>query len=319
MALFGGGNSRSSAGLFIFSGVMQYVELFTDAAGLTLTKCVDMPYDAGDVGADIFASQDVIENNLRKLRAAVGKKWPSKIYAAIQSKDVLLRTVELPQMDIKDIKGAFRYEFDRFFPIPVEDAVYDVSFVDRPAKDDATLGAIAYCLASAVRRSTVENLMRASWRVGLKLSAVEPSPVSTLRCLMGPVAPMGFNIYALTGITSSIIIASYRDNGIVFRNTAQSFASAEGEEQRIAGFARDLNATVNFSATQMRGFVPDKIYVGGYGASLGEHLRAGIAENTQSPVELVNPWKQWGIRGTPTDTYGFEVALGLALRGTEAI
>ena len=317
MGLFGSGGERKRAGLFIFGGVMQYVELLKTGESYALESCIDMPYDVGSAGGELFTAQGIIENNLRALKREIGKKWPDRVYVGIQSKDVLLRTVELPQMDLRDIKNAFRYEFDRFFPIPVDDSVYDVSFIDRPAQDDATQGAVAFCLASAVRRPAVENLMLAAQRVGLKLSAIEPSPVAMLRCLMGPVAPMGYNVYALAGLVSSMIVATYRDNGIVFRNTTQSFATAVPDNRTVQNFTRDLQATVNFSTTQMRGFSPDKVYIGGYGAALGEKIQSSVAEVVTAPVDLVNPWELWGIKGTPKETYGWEISLGLALRPTE--
>ena len=317
MGLFGSGGEGTRAGLFIFGGVMQYVEISKAGDSYTLENCIDMPYDIGSTGGELFVAQGIIENNLRTLRKAVGKKWPDRVYAGIQSKDVLLRTVELPQMELRDIKDAFRYEFDRFFPIPVDDSVYDVSFIDRAPQDDATQGAVAFCLAAAVRRPAVENFMLAAQRVGLKLSAIEPSPVAMLRCLMGPVPPMGYNVYALAGMVSSIIVATYRDNGIVFRNTTQSFATVDPNDRTIENFTRDLQATVNFATTQMRGFAPDKVYIGGYGAALGEKIRSSVAEVVTAPIDLVNPWKLWNIKGTPKETYGWEVSLGLALRPTE--
>lgn len=317
MGLFSGGSDQKAAGLFIFSGVMQYVELSIVSGGLMLEKCIDMPYDIGSAGGELFADPSAVEDNLKKLRNSVGRKWPKKVFAAIQSKDVLLRTMDLPKMEIGDIKAAFRYEFDRFFPIPVDDAVYDVAFIDRPPQDDATQGAIASCLASTVRKSSVENFMRACQRQGLKLSSIEPSPVAMLRCLVGPTSPMGYNVYALAGLTSSIIVATYRENGLVFRNTAQAFAASDAEDTLSSDLARDLQATVNFSATQSRGFSPDKIYIGGYGASLGEKLRGSVASVMKSPVEIVNPWKLWNVSGTPKDAFGWEISLGLALRGLE--
>ncbi len=317
MGLFGSSGDGKRAGLFIFGGVMQYVELSKVGDGYVLEKSIDIPYDIGSTSGELFASQEIIEANLRALKKEVGKKWPERINAGIQSKDVLLRTVELPQMELRDIKDAFRYEFDRFFPIPVDDSVYDVSFIDRPAQDDSTQGAVAFCLASAVRRPAVENFMLAAQRVGLKLSAIEPSPVAMLRCLMGPVAPMGYNVYAMAGLVSSMIVATYRDNGVVFRNTTQAFAATDSENRIVSNFTRDLQATVNFATTQMREFAPDKVYIGGYGVTLGEEIRSRVSEVVTVPIDFVNPWELWSIRGIPDETYGWEVSLGLALRPSE--
>lgn len=317
MGLFGGSSEGARAGLFIFGGVMQYVELTKQGEIYRLEKCIDMPYDLGSAGGEVFVAQGIIENNLRALKKSVGGKWPNRVYAGIQSKDVLLRTVEQPKMALDDIKDAFRYEFDSFFPIPVDDAVYDIAFIDRPAEDDTTQGAISFCLAAAVRRLAVENLMSAAVKTGLKLTAIEPSPVAMTRCLMGRGVPSGFNVYALAGLTSSIIVAAYKDNGVVFRNTTQAFAAADQDGRTISNFTRDLQATINFATTQMRGFSADKIYIGGYGVGLGDDLKLSVASAVNAPVEVVDPWKVWNISGRPSETYGWEVALGLALRPTE--
>lgn len=317
MGIFSGGRDRTSAGLFIFGGVMQYVELTRDGDRYSLVECIDMPYDTGAANSDLFAAQGIIEDNLRRLRKELGKRWTSKVCAGIQSKDVLLRTVELPKMDIRDIKASFRYEFDRFFPIPVDDAVYDLAFIERAPADDSTQGAASFCLASAVRKNSVENFMLAAQRVGLNLSAIEPSPVAMLRCMTGPEVPLGYDIYALAGLTSSIIVAAYKDNGIVFRNTSQAFATYDESDRMQYGFARDIQATINFAATQLRSFAPDKVYISGFGAGMGSKLRTAVEEGITVPVDIVDPWTLWNIKGTPKETYGYEISLGLALRHLE--
>ncbi|MDR1914953.1 MAG: pilus assembly protein PilM [Synergistaceae bacterium] len=318
MGLIGRKDGKTKAGLFIFGGVMQYLVLSKQGAkSYKVEECIDVPYDIGTAGGELFSSQELVEDNLKTLKKHVGRHWANKVCVGIQSKDVLLRTVELPKMDLADLKDSFRYEFDRFFPIPVDEAVYDVALVERPKLDDPVQDAICQCIAVAVRNSTVENLMMAANRIGLKLNCIEPSPVALLRCLMGPVPPSGYNIYALAGIVSSIIVATYKDNGIVFRNTAQSFAADDPSGNNIGAFARDLQATIKFATTQMRGFDADKIYVGGYGLTQSRAMKASMEETASSPVEFVNPWETWGISNQPKQIYGWEVVIGLALRSSE--
>jgi type IV pilus assembly protein PilM len=320
MGVFSKKTGGTRAGLFVYGGVMQYVEVSEMGRGVfRVEQCIDAPYDLGEVGGELFSTQKKIEENLKALKKAIGKKWAGTVYAGIQSKDVLLRTFELPQMNIGDAKDAFRYEFDKFFPIPVEDAVYDVTFIDRPRRDEIAPGTVVDCIAAAVRSSTVENLMLAAQQVGIRLGGIEPSPVAMLRCLMGPTPPQGFNVYALAGVVSSIIVATYRDNGIVYRNTTQSFATEDTSGRTIENFTRDLQATVNFASTQMRGFSAEKVYIGGYGANQGEAISASVGEAVPCPISIVNPWRVWNITNPPAQQYGWEVALGLALRpGGEA-
>ncbi len=317
MGLFSKKQSVSGtwAGLFVFGGVMQYVEISRAKDGsYKVQKCIDAPYDVGDSSGEPFAKQDRVESNLKALKRLIGGKWPTSVYAGIQSKDVLLRTVDLPTMESADMKDAFRYDFDRFFPIPVEDAIYDIAPIDHPEPD--TSGGVTHCLAAAVRQASIENLMLAAHGVGLKLKGIEPAPVAMLRCLMGPFPPAGFNVYALAGAVSTIIIATYRDNGIVYRNTSQSFATGAPAEGVIANFTRDLQSTVNFAATQLRSFTADKVYIGGYGAIYADALRASVSEVVSAPIEIVNPWMSWNIGNPPGQQFGWEIPLGLALRSS---
>jgi type IV pilus assembly protein PilM len=318
MALLAKKSGKTCGGLFIFGGMMQYVVLSSQGGkSYRLEDCIDAPYDASAYGGEVFANQDIVEQNLKVLKKQVGRKWANRTYAGIQSKDVLLRTVELPRMELADLKESFRFEFDKFFPIPVDEAIYDVAVIDKPGGDDPISEAVTQCLASAVRVSAVENFMIAADRVGLKLNGIEPSPVAILRCLMGPIFPSGFNVYALAGLVSSIVIAAYRDNGIVYRNTAQSFATDDPSGRNVANFTRDLQSTIKFATTQMRGFVADKVYIGGYGLSNCRSLRSSVEDMVNSPVETINPWEIWTIGNQPKQTYGWEVALGLALRPSE--
>jgi len=318
MAKFGGKAGKTRGGLFIFGGMMQYVVLSRPGGkAYRLEECIDAPYDLGMPGGEVFANQDIIEQNLKALKKQVKGRWAADVYAGIQSKDVLLRTVEVPRMNLADIKESFRFEFDKFFPIPVDEAIYDVALIDKPVGDDAVGDAISSCIAATVRVATVENLMIAAHSVGLKLSGIEPSPVAMLRCLMGPSPPSGFNVYAIAGLVSSIIVASYRDNGIVFRNTTQGFAADDPSGRNVANFTRDLQSTIKFAATQMRDFVADKVYIGGYGLANSPSLKSSVEDMVNSQVDIVNPWELWTIGNQPKQTYGWEVALGLALRPAE--
>ena len=271
------------AGLFIFGGVMQYLALLKQKDGsYRLEEYVTMPFDLGLEGAEPLVDRERLEDNLKALKQSVGRKWPSVIYAGIQSQYSLLRTMELPRMELHYLKESFKYEFSKYFPIPVEEAIYDIALIDYPIREDSALkGEVVQCQASAVRRVLVENLMLACNKVGIRLAGIEPSPLAMLRCLMGPYPPSGFNIYALAGVVSSYIIATYRDNGIVYRNTTQSFAVSDSRDSAAGHFARDIQTTINFASTQIRGFSADKIYVSGYGAQHREALVENISMVSQ--------------------------------------
>ena len=317
MGLFTGNaaGAKTKGGLFIFGGIMQYLVL-TKLKDETyrVEECVNAPYDIGSPGGELFASQEKIEDNLKSLKSMIGNKWTATVHAGIQSKDVLLRTVELPLMDMEDMKSSFKFEFDKYFPIPVDESVYDIAFIDHPGNDTASQNATVQCVATAMRRSFVENFMTASNKVGLKLASIEPAPVAMLRCLMGPNPPSGFNIYALVGALSSMIVATFMDNGVIYRNTTQSFVSKDTFPESLNFFAGDMQSTIAFASAQMHGFAAEKIYIGGYGAYHPDEFSREIARVSSSPVEIVNPWELWKVANPPSQLLGWEIPLGLALR-----
>lgn len=317
MGLFTGNarNTKTRGGLFIFGGIMQYLVLskLKDDT-YRIEECVNAPYDLGSPGGELFADQDKIEENLKSLKRKVGNKWTAIVHAGIQSKDVLLRTVELPNMDLEDIKSSFKFEFDKYFPIPVDESVYDIAFIDHPGNDSTAQGSTVQCVVTAMRRSFVENFMIASNKVGLKLASIEPAPVAMLRCLMGPNPPVGFNIYALAGALSSMIVATFKDNGVIYRNTTQSFVTKDTFSESLGFFAGDLQSTIAFSSAQMHGFAAEKIYIGGYGSDRPDAFATEIARVSASPIEVVNPWELWKVANPPSHAFGWEIPLGLALR-----
>ena len=311
--------SMTSGGLFIFGGIMQYLVLsrLRDNT-FRLEECINAPYDIGESSGELFADQQKIEENLKSLKRDVGKRWAGTVHAGIQSKDVLLRMVELPKMGLEDMKNSLRFEFDKYFPIPVNDSIYDLALIDYPSREDLPKDSNTQCLATAMRRQFVENFMFAANKVGLKLASIEPAPVSMLRSLMGPDLPSGYNIFALVGILSSMIVATYKDNGVIFRNTTQAFASDENFSDSVSFFASDLQSTIAFATSQMRTFGAEKIYLGGYGASRGDEFSREIARISSSPVGIINPWELWEIPNPPSRLFGWEIALGLALRSMVA-
>lgn len=314
MGVFGKKRGKLRAGLFMFSGVMQYVELSGVPGDFKLEKCLDMPLDMGGQHTELFSDPERLEANLKKMKVLVGK-WAPEVAVGIQSRDVLVRTVEMPPMELKETKEAFKFDFDKFFPLPVDEAIYDLSPIDYPVSSEGTPN--PHYLAAATRTRSVENMMNAAKNVSLNVSAIEPGSVAAVRCIQGPQPPAGGSLCVLAGAASSIAAVCYHDNGVIYRNLSQAFAVDTATNEFVEGFARDINSTLSFASAQLWNFTCGAIYLSGFGAVYDVALKSSIEGFTSIPVTVINPWELWGIKNPPQQTYGFEIPIGLALR-TEA-
>ena len=312
MGLLGRRKGKTRAGLFMFSGVMQYVVLSGAPGNYKLEHCLEMPLDMGGAQADLFSDPEKLEANLKRMRQMAGGKWAPEVIVGIQSRDVLIRTVEMPVMDLKETKNAFRFDFDKFFPLPVDEATYDLSPIDYPSAADAQSN--SHYLAAATRTRSMENLLNTAKSAGLNVACVEPGSVAAVRCMMGPIPPQGGSLCVIAGAASSIAVVCHNDNGVIYRNIGQAFAVEEITPAFIETFSRDIQSTLNFAAAQLWNFSCSAILIAGYGAMHASMIKQSVEEFTSLPVAIINPWELWGVKNPPQQTFGFEIPMGLALR-----
>ena len=307
---------RSGAGLFAFGTKLQYLSLGGTKGSFSVEKCVDLPQELPPSQGDLFADADTLEANLLRLKERLGGKWGPPVSVGIQAKDVLVRIVEMPRLEPEDLRDAFRFEFDKYFPFPAQEACFDIAPIDHPSAREG--GDQVHAVVAACRLHPMELFLTAADRLGLEVEAVEPSMLSLFRCLQGPnLPPEEGNLYVMAGVHSSLLVVGYRDHGILFRNVAHGFQEKELEEGRLQSFAREVYSTANFSNSQFRNLPIRKIYLGGYGSRYGEVLREGIESMSGIPVTLVDPWDLWNVQRRPDPPLGWEVVLGLALRSQD--
>jgi type IV pilus assembly protein PilM len=299
------------AGLFALGQSVQYVSIHPGAEALKVEKCLEMSLELPPSQTDVYSDPVTLEANLLRLKEQIGGRWAPSVAVGIQSRDVLIRVVSMPRMDLADARDAFRFEFDKYFPFPPQEAVYDLAEVDFP--DEGEKGSMQV-LVAASRLRPVETLTEVAQKVGMRLSAVEPSAVAFFRAVLGRDGPgVDGLLSVLAGIENSLIVVGYKDNGILFRNVGHAFGGDHPSGEQVALLARDIYSTLSFAGSQFRGVRIDRIMMAGYGANA-----PGVAEGIRAvaglPVEPVDVWSLWGIERAPERRFGYEVALGLALR-----
>ncbi|MDO9508228.1 MAG: pilus assembly protein PilM [Thermovirgaceae bacterium] len=305
------GKRLSAAGLSLATGSIKYLEIEGKAGDLSLARSAEARVEGMAVEQEMIADVQSLESHLLDIKDALGGSWARSVVLGMPSRDVLLRIVEMPPMEIEDAREALKWDFDKYFPFPCAEATFDLGVVATPGDSDRENQ--KYIVAAA-RMHVVQSLLDIARKVGISAEAVEPVNVALFRCTRGmiPRPAMGSMVVSV-GRNSSQIVVGYEDNGILYRTLLVGGEASSGSGESFAAVAREVSSTFTYLGSQFREMKVEEIVLGGDYAE-DQSLKDAIESVASIPVILSDPWSMWGIRGAPEKSTGWESSIGLAVR-----
>ncbi len=252
---------------------------------------------------------------LEKLRQELGTallKVPVRV--SLPARDVMLRVVDMPRMSVEDARDALQWDFDKYFPFPAGEAVYDVCALEIPGNDDAEKMKI---LVAAARLRMVETVLDLITKAGFSVGGAEPVLAGVFRALVGPVPSFQSGaLLVLPEKQSTQIMVAYRTSGLLFRTLLVGFGAGGDRGEMVRTIGREVGSTAAFVRNQFRELAIDTVVLGGEFCrepGLEEEIRSIMSDVAVQTVAL---WDQWGV-ASPPEGGEWEGALGL-LVGDEA-
>ncbi len=301
----------SAAGLSLATGSIRYIEIEGSRGNLSVTRSSESKIEGLAIEQEMIADAHSLESHLLGIKEALGGKWADAVVIGMPSRDVLLRVVEMPAMELEDAREALKWDFDKYFPFPYSDATFDLGPVSAPWGSDKE--SVRYIVAAA-RLHVVNSLLDIARRVGIRVEAVEPVNLALYRCANGSGARTTEGTMVVSvGPGSSQIVVGYADNGILYRTLLVGGDTPPGPGGPFAPVAREVSSTFTYLGSQFREVRVDEIVIcGDYAVDKG--LREAIESVTSVPVMVSDPWAEWGIFGAPEERAGWEAPIGLAVR-----
>ncbi|WP_198470890.1 type IV pilus biogenesis protein PilM [Acetomicrobium sp. S15 = DSM 107314] len=286
-------------------GGLRYVEI-SGALGDLSCRCALVPVLPAPVYQDALVDATGLLPALTTLKEEVGIS-PVPVSLGLPPRDVLLRVVELPPMELEEARAAIGFEFERHFPFPASEATYDLAPVEFPGSEGRFL-----LLVAASRRKSVEVLVDVASKGGLNLSALEPANLATFRAVCGPEGGKGGFMVLILGEETSQLVVAYKDNGILFRTLLFGLKSSPVEEL-ASDLTREITSTATYIGGTFRGLKVEVLIINGG----GEDVASAIQDKVSLPVALTTGvWDVWDIKPPKSLTEdGWEAAIGLAVRG----
>ena len=311
---------KESAGLFIDKGLYRYIALKGHPGAYEVTRAFSgmLPATVGPDGEPYVDPGKSLNQALKLIRGDVGDLGTS-VNLSLPTSDSLLRTVPLPDMETEEARMAFRYDYERYFPFSVNEAVFDLAPVlyPLPTGNDEK----RFIVASA-RKPFIDGIMDSAINNDLDIMALEPAQIALERAITPPVPLADAVVYVYAGKRRSVLILSWKGNGIFHRSIADSFEEGPTDFEKNTSefttehmFVREIHSYLLFALSQIRGFEPETMVIFGPGSSEG--LMTIFKDTVEiKSVIFSNPFEVHGIDFSSFDAGAgsWEIPLGLALR-----
>lgn len=303
-------NKDSLAGLAIMTSGIYYLELSRDGESLKVAKQEFVGYPRTAVRQGSISDSSAILESISELSSRIGG-FSCPVSLGLPSGDFMIRNVDLPAIDLSMAKDAVQWDFEKHFPYPVTEALYDVSGVDLPSKENED---VVHLLVASIRKKKIEPLLDGLKAQGIPMSSMEPNNVAAFRTAVGS-ALMSEQGYLVLLVYSDGVqfVIGYRESSLFYRAVPFPPELSLGLDELGNRVTSEIQATLNYIKTIFRDLIIATIVLGG-DPSVREALKERISSGMSVPVLTVHPWQNWGIIGAPEESGEIESVVGLAVR-----
>lgn len=132
----------------------------------------------------------------------------------VGNQKVIVRTIEVPEMDEEELRGAIEFQAQDYIPMPIEEVVLDFQVVGRQTDEDGTVRQQVVLVAA--QRDMVYQFLTAARKAGLKVDGIDVSAFAVLRALgpsvsfldQGAPSAEAVGYLNLTSSTSTLVVAA---------------------------------------------------------------------------------------------------------------
>jgi type IV pilus assembly protein PilM len=345
--------ASSAIGVDIGSRTITLAEVKSGRGRTSITNFggVELPSDVVREGE--ILDVPAVSEALREL-VGTAKVKSKKVWLGVANQRVVVRQVDLPAMEEKNLRASLRYQVQEYIPIPVEEAELDVHVVSEYTAEDGT--AMQRLLLVAGHRDMVAAHVEAATEAGLKPIGIDLNPFAVLRA-MGDDSSFGGGNQVLVDVGAGVTNIVVHERGIptfvrilvmggdqitdalvgglsTSREEAEAAkrSAVVGTTPDVAGrivteqadaFIDEVRSSLDYYQAQTGSAQVAGLVLTG-GGSLLRGLSDRLAASVRLPVEVGNPFDRWPA----TDTvYSAEelaqvgpslaTAIGLAVGGLE--
>lgn len=221
---------RRSIGLDIGSSAVRAAEILMEGKRGRLVRFAQVGLPADAVVEGEVRDQPAVSAALKRLWAEGGFSGRS-VVLGVSSQRAMVRVIEMPAIQGKELRSALRYEIGDLLPIPLDQAVYDFAVLG-PGRPSADGGETTQVLVVVAQKDIVRDEIAVVRRAGLRVRAVDASALGLLRAVPAPEGEEALD--AVVSLGAQLVVVAIRQ-GRVPRFVRTATVTAESEEAARAG------------------------------------------------------------------------------------
>jgi type IV pilus assembly protein PilM len=315
-----------SIGLDIGTSGVRAAEISQNGEGRVLRRYGQVGLPSGAVVDGEVVNGGVVSDALRKLWAEAGFS-SNKVILGVSGHRVIVRQADVPALDDEDLRSALRFDAQELIPIPMEDASFDFTILDRGDGVDEDGKKTMRIMLVAAHRDLLGSHMRALKDAGLEAVAVDAAPLSLMRVVPTSPSPAAgvAPIEILAAIGADITTVVVRQGGVprfirslaiggskLTSEIANAVHIALPEAERLKReaanasspqvthttkvmanelreLADEVRTTIDFFVAQFDGASVDRLLITG-GASQTKGLIEALGDGTNIAIEEIDPF-----------------------------
>ncbi len=326
-----------TVGIYVGSERLEFVELKGTAKspvvanfGYSDMRQEDLHLQKPEIGG--FSSEKYEEHMVRNLRSILSRIRPEQdmnVFASPSIEEVLIRVVKMPFLNKKEFEQSLKYEIRRFIPFRIEDIEFGYQIL---GKDRSTVDKAREVVCGIIKKQNLKSHLSVLSYCTITPQAIEPPLFSILRLLRTcgfarenatKVILYAENHFALLAIVNNFnfYIARTVDLKISSPALTQDYLSlVSGETSFTATNPREIIINeLKLSIDYFKRRYSQESQIEGVillGTGIDQELKSSINKFLDVPIELVDV--KGKFKNAADMPAGFEIPLGLALRGFTA-
>jgi type IV pilus assembly protein PilM len=317
--------------------------------GTSSIKAVELGHAAGSLEIRHWAIEPLAGNDTKAAFKKIAERLRINnqlLVSSVFGKGTLIRYVDLPRMPLEDLRKAYIFDLDKYFPFDPKSIYTDCSILDPDSKDKKML-----VLLAAVKREIVDERLKLFKEAGFELNSVTINSIATANAFnrLGPQLTASGKAKALLdigGSASCLMIFKdasprfTRDIYVGSQEMTKKISNALGVDEKqaealklepgekLAQIIEACDMPINNLITEMRLSMDyymtekntqvDELFLSG-GGSLLKGIEGVFEKNLGLPVKIWNPLGKVKLNAPAAagdiQAYAaqFGVALGLGL------
>jgi type IV pilus assembly protein PilM len=288
-------------GLDIGSSAVRAAEVAVGQSGTQVRRFAQVGLPPGAVVEGEVRDEAAVAEAIRRLWAEGGFKQKD-VVLGISSQRAMVRQLDMPEMGEIELRSALRYEIGELLPIPVEDAVFDFAILG-PGKPKGDGGRTTQVLVVVAQRDIVWEAINVARRAGLRVRAVDSSPLALLRAVP---CQDGHDLECVVSIGAHLVVVAVREDDTprFLRTVSISATSSPTTELAqigaLAGSSERTASTTGGNLAGKRDYIAEEVrssleyfFSHGQGAQLssieltgGGALIQGVGERIAAAVRV---------------------------------